>query len=95
MPGLNAPTPQPMPSEVGGVTGAHLLQYIERIERLEEEKTDVAESAKEVFQEAKSCGFDPKIMRIVLRDRKRTQDELDEEETMVHLYKQAMGISPQ
>lgn len=92
MPGLNHATPQKMAADVGGVTGAHLLQYIERIERLEEEKMEVNESSKDVFQEAKSSGFDPKIMRIVLRDRKRTQDELDEEEAVVYLYKQALGM---
>lgn len=94
MPGLNQANASPMPAEVAGITGAHLLQYIERIERLEEEKTEIGESSKEVFQEAKSSGFDPKIMRIVLRERKRTQDDLDEEETMVHLYKQALGMTP-
>ena len=94
MPGLNQPTAQHPPTEVGGITGAHLLQYIERIERLETEKAEISENSKEVFQEAKSCGFDPKIMRIVLRDRKRTQDELDEEETMVHLYKRAIDVTP-
>lgn len=93
MSGLNYATPQNLPAEVGGITGAHLLQYIERIERLEVEKAELGENSKEVFQEAKSCGFDPKIIRIVVRDRKRTQDDLDEEETMVHLYKQAIGMS--
>ncbi|MBF0183342.1 MAG: DUF2312 domain-containing protein [Magnetococcales bacterium] len=83
-----------MPVEVGGITGAHLLQYIERIERLEEEKTALGEQVKEVFQEVKSSGFDPKILRIVLRERKRDQEDLDEEETMVLLYKQALGMMP-
>lgn len=94
MPGLNHITPQQIPTEVGGITSGHLLQYIERIERLEDEKVELNESSKEIFQEAKSSGFDPKIMRIVLRDRKKTQDALDEEETMVHLYKQSLGMMP-
>jgi uncharacterized protein (UPF0335 family) len=94
MPGLHQATPSNLLAEVGGITGAHLLQYIERIERLEEEKAELGETVKEVFQEAKSGGFDPKIMRIVLRERKRTPEELDEEETMVFLYKQAIGMPP-
>lgn len=93
MSGLAHTTPHVIPTDVGGITGGHLLQYIERIERLEEEKSEISESAKDVFQEAKSCGFDPKIMRIVLRDRKKSSDELDEEESMVHLYKRALGMS--
>ncbi|MEO5340137.1 MAG: DUF2312 domain-containing protein [Magnetococcus sp. MYC-9] len=94
MPGVHQAHPSPMPAEVAGITGAHLLQYIERIERLEEEKTELGEQVKESFQEAKSNGFDPKILRIVLRERKRSMEELDEEETMVLLYKQALGMLP-
>ncbi len=94
MPGVHQVTASHMPTEVAGITGAHLLQYIERIERLEEEKAELGEHVKEVFQEVKSSGFDPKILRIVLRERKRTPEELDEEETMVLLYKQALGMMP-
>ena len=94
MPGLHQATAPQMPADVAGITGAHLLQYIERIERLEEEKAELGEQVKEVFQEVKSSGFDPKILRIVLRERKRTPEDLDEEETMVLLYKQALGMMP-
>lgn len=94
MPGLHHATASLSPADVAGITGAHLLQYIERIERLEEEKVALGENVKEIFQEAKSGGFDPKIIRIVLRERKRTQEELDEEEMMVLLYKQALGMLP-
>ena len=93
MPGVHQATVTPLPTEIAGITGAHLLQYIERIERLEEEKVELGEQVKELFQEAKSGGFDPKILRIVLRERKRTPEELDEEETMVLLYKQALGMT--
>lgn len=81
------------PAEVAGITGEHLLQYIERIERLEDEKAELSENVKEVFGEAKSTGFDPKIMRVVLRERKKDQEEIDEEETMLHLYRQALGMN--
>lgn len=94
MPGVHQAAAANLLAEVGGITGAHLLQYIERIERVEAEKAELGEQIKEVFQEAKSGGFDPKIMRIVLRERKRTAEELDEEETMVILYKQAIGMTP-
>ncbi len=94
MSGLQHASAMAMPIEVAGITGAHLLQYIERIERLEEEKTELGEQIKEVFQEVKSGGFDVKILRIVLRERKRDQEDLDEEETMVLLYKQALGMMP-
>ncbi|MBF0162297.1 MAG: DUF2312 domain-containing protein [Magnetococcales bacterium] len=93
MPGVHQTTASTLPAEVAGITGAHLLQYIERIERLEEEKAELGEQVRELFQEAKSGGFDPKILRIVLRERKRTPEELDEEETMVLLYKQALGMT--
>ena len=94
MSGLQQASATAMPIEVAGITGAHLLQYIERIERLEEEKVELGEQIKEVFQEVKSSGFDVKVLRIVLRERKRDQEDLDEEETMVLLYKQALGMMP-
>ncbi|WP_130472801.1 DUF2312 domain-containing protein [Candidatus Magnetaquicoccus inordinatus] len=94
MSGLHQANLSTTPIEIAGITGAHLLQYIERIERLEEEKTQLGEQVKEVFQEVKNSGFDVKILRIVLRERKRDQEDLDEEETMVLLYKQALGMMP-
>ncbi|MFZ3238081.1 MAG: DUF2312 domain-containing protein, partial [Stellaceae bacterium] len=66
--------------DVGGIAGERLKSFIERIERLEEEKRTLAEDIKEVYAEAKGTGFDTKIMRQLIRIRKRDQDELDEEE---------------
>ncbi|MBF0587496.1 MAG: DUF2312 domain-containing protein [Magnetococcales bacterium] len=80
------------PAEVGGVSGEYLQSYIERIERLEEEKTELASDIREVFAEAKGTGFDPKIMRELLKIRKMEQHELDEKESMLHLYRQAIGM---
>jgi uncharacterized protein (UPF0335 family) len=80
--------------EVGGIAGEHLKGFIERIERLEEEKRALAEDIKEVYAEARGSGFDPKIMRQIIRIRRRDQDELDEEETLLDLYKRALGMMP-
>jgi uncharacterized protein (UPF0335 family) len=80
--------------DVGGIAGERLKSFIERIERLEEEKRALAEDIKEVYSEAKGSGFDTKIMRQVIRIRKRDQDELDEEETLLDVYKRALGMLP-
>ncbi len=80
--------------DVGGIAGERLKSLIERIERLEEEKRALGEDIKEVYAEAKGTGFDPKIMRQVIRIRKRDKDDLDEEETLLDLYKRALGMLP-
>ena len=74
------------------VHGAQLRGIIERIERLEEEKKEVAEQIKEVYAEAKGNGFDPKILREVVRLRKKSADERSEAEAMLDLYMQALGM---
>jgi uncharacterized protein (UPF0335 family) len=78
----------------GGITGAHLRQYVERIERLEDDKKAIAEDMKEVFCEAKSNGFDVKIMRKVIAMRKKPKNELDEELALIDLYCHALGMTP-
>lgn len=80
--------------DVGGIVGERLKSFIERIERLEEEKRTLAEDIKEVYAEAKGTGFDTKIMRQLIRIRKRDQDELDEEESLLDVYKRALGMLP-
>ena len=80
--------------DVGGIAGERLKSLIERIERLEEEKRVLGEDIKEVYAEAKGTGFDPKIMRQIIRIRKRDKDELDEEETLLDVYKRALGMMP-
>ena len=76
----------------GGIEGANLRQYIEKVEKLEEEKKDVADSIKDVFGEAKANGFDPKIMRVVIKIRKMTAEALEEEESILDIYKHALGM---
>ncbi|HEY2540954.1 MAG TPA: DUF2312 domain-containing protein [Stellaceae bacterium] len=80
--------------DVGGIAGDRLKSFIERIERLEEEKRVLAEDIKEVYAEAKGTGFDTRIMRQIIRLRKRDKDELDEEESLLDVYKRALGMLP-
>jgi uncharacterized protein (UPF0335 family) len=80
--------------DVGGIAGDRLKSFIERIERLEEEKRTLAEDIKEVYAEAKGTGFDTKIIRQIIRIRKRDQDELDEEESLLEVYMRALGMLP-
>jgi uncharacterized protein (UPF0335 family) len=80
--------------DVGGIAGERLKSFIERIERMEEERRALGEDIKEVYAEAKGDGFDPKIMRQIVRIRKRDQDDLDEEESLIELYKRALGMLP-
>lgn len=80
-------------SESYRVTADELRQFIERIERLEQEKRDIADQIKEVFAESKGRGYDVKAMRTILRLRKREPDDIAEEEAVIDLYKQALGMS--
>ncbi len=80
------------PTEYQGIPGELLLRYLERVERLEEEKIALCEDIKEVFQEAKGNGFDVKIMKELLKLRKMEEQELDEKETMLDVYRKAIGM---
>ncbi|UUX48436.1 DUF2312 domain-containing protein [Nisaea acidiphila] len=79
-------------TDVGGIAAEQLRSYIERIERLEEEKAALAADIKDVFAEAKGNGFDVKTMRQVLKLRKLDKDDLQEQEHLLELYKLALGI---
>lgn len=74
-----------------GTNGAELRAIIERIERLEAEKQDAAEAQKEVYAEAKGTGYDSKIIRMIVARRKRSRDELAEEEAVLEMYEAALG----
>ena len=69
-----------------------LRSFIERIERLEEEKKTIADDIKDVYAEAKANGFDTKILRKIVSLRKQDRDERMEEEAILELYKQALGM---
>ena len=75
------------------VAGEELRQFIERYERLEAEKKDITEGQKEVMAEAKGRGYDTKVMRKVIALRKRDKDDLAEEEAVLEMYKEALGMS--
>lgn len=79
-------------SDVGGVAGQRLLSFIERIERLEEEKAALMEDIKEVYAEAKGVGFDAKTMRKIVSLRKMDTEKRRESEELLDLYKSAVGM---
>ena len=74
-----------------GVARDQLRAFVERIERLEEEKKTIADDIKEVYAEAKGTGYDVKVLRKVVALRKRDLDERKEEEAILDLYLQAVG----
>ena len=74
------------------VTANELRQFIERFERLEAEKKDIADQQKEVMSEAKSRGYDTKVIRKVIALRKRDKDDIAEEEAVLEMYKEALGM---
>jgi uncharacterized protein (UPF0335 family) len=77
------------------ITREQLRSYIERIERLEEEKSSLAADIREVYDEAKANGYDTKVMRKVISLRKVDAAERDEQEQLLDLYKQALGMIPE
>jgi uncharacterized protein (UPF0335 family) len=75
-----------------GIEGQRLKSLIERIERLQSEKEDLAADIREIFTEAKSQGFDTKTMRTIIRLRKMETADRQEQEAQLDLYKQALGM---
>jgi len=76
---------------VGGNSGQALKSFIERIERLEEEKAGIASDIREIFSEAKGNGFDTKVMRALIRRRKMDRAELQEFDSILELYEGIFG----
>jgi uncharacterized protein (UPF0335 family) len=81
-------------TEKSGVAAGQLRSFVERIERLEEEKKGIADDIRDVFAEAKGQGFDAKVMRQVIRLRKKDAAERQEEEALLDLYLSALGMLP-
>ena len=77
------------------VAAGQLKAIVERVERLEEEKKEVADQIKEVYAEAKANGFDTKTLRKVVSLRKKAAEERQEEEAMLDLYLHALGMIPE
>ena len=76
----------------GGVESGQLRAFIERIERLEEEKRTIADDIKDVYAEAKSTGFDSKTMRAIIRLRKMEKHHRDEADALMETYRKALGL---
>ena len=80
------------PSDVTRVTRDELRAFVERYERLEQEKKDLADAQKEVMAEAKGRGYDTKVLRKIVAIRKRDPQDLSEEEAILEIYKEALGM---
>lgn len=79
-------------SDVGGIAADRLRSIIERVERLEEERKALGDDIKDIFSEAKSAGFDVKVIRQVIRLRKQEPADVEEQETLLDLYRRALGM---
>lgn len=79
-------------SEVGGIAPERLRSIIDRIERLEEERKALASDVKDIYAEAKSAGFEPKVIRQLIMLRRKEPAEVEEQETLLDLYKRALGM---
>lgn len=78
--------------EVGGIAVDRLRSIIERVERLEEERKALAGDIKDIFSEAKSAGFDVKVIKHIISLRKKEPAEVEEQETLLDLYRRALGM---
>jgi uncharacterized protein (UPF0335 family) len=76
----------------GGIAGDRLLSFVERIERLEEEKAALAGDIREVYSEAKGTGFDVKALREIVRERKQDAADRQEREAILDCYRRALGM---
>ncbi|HEX3348545.1 MAG TPA: DUF2312 domain-containing protein [Acetobacteraceae bacterium] len=83
---------KPGDSDVGGIAADRLRSFVERIERLEEEKRALASDIKDVFAEAKGAGFDVKILRKLISLRRMEAQERDEMDELLTLYMRAIGM---
>lgn len=79
-------------TEVGGIAADRLRSIVERIERLEEERKSLADDIKDIYAEAKSAGFEVKVVRQIIRLRKQEPAEVEEQETLLELYRRALGM---
>jgi len=82
----------PEDAATGGIAADRLQSIIERVERLEEERKSLADDVKDIFSEAKSAGFDVKIIKQIIKLRKQEPAEIEEQETLLDIYKRALGM---
>ncbi|MFN3076683.1 MAG: DUF2312 domain-containing protein [Alphaproteobacteria bacterium] len=78
-------------AQIGGIAGDALRQFVDRIERLEEEKKALQDDIKDVYGQAKGQGFDVKVLRKIISLRKKDRREREEEEELLELYLAALG----
>ena len=79
-------------ADIGGIAGDRLRSFVERIERLEEEKTALGADISDVYSEAKGAGFDTKVLRQIIRLRKMDQADRREQEEILDVYKRALDL---
>ena len=79
-------------ADIGGVAADRLRSFVERIERLEEEKAALAADIREVYSEAKGAGFDARILRQIIRLKKMDMNDRREQEELLDLYKRALDL---
>lgn len=87
------PSPEDETQDVGGIAGKRLVAFIQRIERLEEEKTAIMEDIKEIYGELSATGFDKKAVKAIVRLRKIEVEKRREADEILELYKTAIGMS--
>lgn len=90
--GHDAPLAKDPDPEVGGIAVDRLRSIIERVERLEEERRALSADIKDIFTEAKSAGFDAKVIKQIISIRKKEPAEVEEQETLLDLYRRALGM---
>jgi uncharacterized protein (UPF0335 family) len=81
-----------MEENIGGISAGQLRSFIEKLENLEQDKAEISETIRDVYAEAKSEGFDVKVMRQLLKLRRMKKEELAEQEELLDLYRQAVGV---
>jgi uncharacterized protein (UPF0335 family) len=84
--------PKTLEAKTGGIAADRLRSLVERIERLEEERKALAGDIKDIYAEAKSAGFDVKVLRQLLRLRKQEPAEIEEQESLLDIYRRALGM---
>jgi uncharacterized protein (UPF0335 family) len=78
--------------KTGGIAAERLRSLVDRIERLEEERKALASDIKDIYAEAKSAGFDVKVLRQLIRIRKQEPAEVEEQESLLDVYRRALGM---
>ncbi len=79
-------------SDTGGVAADRLRSIVDRIERLEEERRALSSDIKDIYAEAKSAGFDVKVLRQLITIRRKQASEVEEQETLLDVYRRALGM---